>query len=113
LIGSCPPPTGAGIRDAAIPQGDSASEPERPEADATDALALRFPERAWRIGRLQAEVARLRAICEDYDEARRALVYWLTAGQTGVTRAEEYRQIVAQLRAEASAALSAYESRRS
>jgi hypothetical protein len=68
---------------------------------------------AWRIGRLQAEVARFRAICEDYDEARRALVYWLAAGQTGVTRAEEYRQIVAQLRAEASAALSAYESRRS
>jgi hypothetical protein len=93
--------------DAAMPQGDSASQPERPEA------ARRFPERAWRIGRLQAEVARFRAICEDYDEARGGLVYWLAAGQTGVTRAEEHRQTVTQLRAEASAALSAYESRRS
>jgi hypothetical protein len=69
-----------------MPQGDSASEPERPEADATDALARRFPERAWRIGRLQAEDASFRAICEDYDEARRALAYWLAAGQAGETR---------------------------
>jgi hypothetical protein len=96
-----------------MPQGDSASEPERPEADATDALARRFPERAWRIGRLQAEDASFRAICEDYDEARRALAYWLAAGRAGETRAEEYRQIVAELEAEASAALSADESRRS
>jgi hypothetical protein len=96
-----------------MPQGDCASEPERPEAGATDALARRFPERALKIGRLQAEDASFRAICEDYDEARRALAYWLSAGQAGDTRAEEYRRIVAELEAEASAALSAYERRRS
>jgi hypothetical protein len=96
-----------------MPQGESASEPERPEADETDVLAGRFPEHAWRIGRLQAENASFRAICEDYDEARHALAYWLAAGQAGATRAEEYRQIVTELEAEASAVLSAYENRQS
>ncbi len=90
-------------------QGNSVSDRERPEADASDALIRRFPERAGSIGRLRAEDPRFGAICEDYAEAQRALAYWLAVGHTG-QRAEEYRQMVGELETEALAALTAYES---
>ncbi len=63
-----------------------------------DELALR------RIRRRDAE---LDAICEDLAAARRALAHWRAAGPAGAAMVAEYRDLLAELRAEALARLRA------
>jgi uncharacterized protein YdcH (DUF465 family) len=74
-----------------------------------EALASRFPQHASSIRRLQARDPGFRSICDDYGEAQRALKHWETAGQAVPERVAEYRQIVAELEAEALDILQAFE----
>jgi hypothetical protein len=66
-----------------------------------EALARRFPQHASKIRRLQARNPNFRSICDDYDDAQRALKHWEAAGQAAPERVVEYREIVAELEAEA------------
>jgi hypothetical protein len=77
--------------------------------DESDVLASRFPQHASSIRRLQARDPVFRSICDDYGEAQRALEHWETAGQVAPERVAEYRQIVADLEAEALDILQAFE----
>ena len=77
------------------------SPPSRPWSD-------RFPDRARSIRRLYATHQDFRAICEDYEEALRALEYWQVADRSCQQRATEYRELVKELGDEALAALQAY-----
>jgi uncharacterized protein YdcH (DUF465 family) len=79
-------------------------------SDGIEALARRFPQHASSIRRLHARDSCFRSICDDYDEAQRALKYWEAAGQAAPGRAEEYREIVKELEAEVLAILQAFES---
>jgi hypothetical protein len=72
-------------------------------------LARRFPQHASKIRRLQARDPDFRSICDDYDDAQRALKHWEAAGQAAPERVAEYRQILAELEAEALAILEACE----
>jgi hypothetical protein len=72
-------------------------------------LARRFPQHASTIRRLQARNPDFRSICDDYDDAQRALKHWEAAGQVAPERVAEYRQIVAELEAEALAILESFE----
>jgi hypothetical protein len=78
-----------------------------PHVADSEALVRRFPDHAQRIRRLEAEDANFRAICEDYDDALRALEYWRAVDQSSRAKAEEYRRLVAELEEEALAALKA------
>jgi len=69
-------------------------------------LAERFPDHAERFDRLIQEDDFFQAICEDYEEAVRAHRYFAAEADGKDTRAEEYRQIVQELEAEAAAVLS-------
>jgi hypothetical protein len=53
----------------------------------------RFPEHASTIRRLQARDPSFHSICDDYDDAQRALKHWQAAGQAAPERVEEYREI--------------------
>jgi hypothetical protein len=78
-------------------------------SDEIDALARRFPQHASAIRRLQTRDPDFRSICDDYGEAQRALQHWEAAGQAAPARVAEYRQILAELEAEALAILQACE----
>ena len=80
-------------------------------SDGIEALARRLPQHASTIRRLQARDPDFRSICDDYDDARRALQHWEAAGQAAPERVEEYRQILKELEAEALAILEAFEGR--
>lgn len=62
-------------------------------------LAACFPGRELEIHRLQTQDADFRGICDDYDEALTALRRWEGAERDDA-RAEEYRQLTAELAAE-------------
>jgi hypothetical protein len=79
-------------------------------SDEIEALARRFPEHASKIRRLQGRDPDFRSICDDYDDAQRALKYWEAAGQAAPERVAEYREMLAELEAEALAILEAAES---
>jgi hypothetical protein len=64
-------------------------------------LARRLPLHASEIRRLRACDPDFRSICNDYDDAWRALKHWEAAGQTAPERIAEYRQMVQELEAEA------------
>jgi hypothetical protein len=72
-------------------------------------LARRFPQHASKIRRLQARDPDFRSICDDYEDAWRALKHWKAAGETAPGRVAEYRQILAELEAEALTILEAFE----
>ena len=68
-------------------------------------LARRFPQYASKIRRLRARDPDFRSICDDYDDARRALKHWEAAGQAAPERAAEYREILKELEDEVLAIL--------
>ena len=70
-------------------------------------LARRFPQYASKIRRLRTRDPDFRSICDDYDDARRALKHWQAAGQA--ERAAEYREILKELEEEVLAILKACE----
>jgi hypothetical protein len=74
-----------------------------------ETLARRFPQHASKIRRLRAHDPDFRSICDDYDDARRALKHWQAAGQAAPERVAEYREILTELEAEALAILQAFE----
>jgi hypothetical protein len=61
-------------------------------------LVTRWPHRELSIRRLFASSADFRTICEDYEEALRALQHWQAAGSE--TKAEEYRSLAAEIETE-------------
>ena len=61
-------------------------------------LVTRWPHRELSIRRLFTKSADFRTICEDYEEALRALQRWQAAGSDG--KAEEYRSLAAEIEAE-------------
>jgi hypothetical protein len=63
-------------------------------------LLARFPERELAIRRLFARDARFKEVCEDYEDASKALRHWEAAGSSGEAKAEDYRRIVAELEAD-------------
>jgi hypothetical protein len=75
----------------------------------TEMLARQLPQHAATIRRLYPRDASLRSICDDYGAARRALEHWEAAGAAAPARIAEYRQILAELEAEAVAILQAFE----
>jgi hypothetical protein len=62
-------------------------------------LAACFPGRELEILRLRAQDTEFRGICDDYDSALTALRHWQGAERENA-RAEEYRQLAAELAAE-------------
>jgi uncharacterized protein YdcH (DUF465 family) len=74
-----------------------------------ETLARRFPQHAAKIRRLRARDPDFRSICDDYDDARRALKHWQAAGQAAPERVAEYRQMLTELEAEALSILQAFE----
>ena len=73
--------------------------------DEIEALARRFPQHASKIRRLKARDPDFRSICDDYDDARRALKHWEAAGQAAPERVAEYREILKELEEEVLAIL--------
>jgi hypothetical protein len=70
------------------------------------ALGQRFPTRELEVHRLYVQDEEFRAVCDDYEEALRVLRHWQFV-ERNVSRAEEYRQIAAELEAEILALLDA------
>jgi len=68
-------------------------------------LARRFPDQAERFDRLFQENDLFQSICEDYEEAVRAHRHFAAGSGAADLRAEEYRQMVQELEAEAAAVL--------
>lgn len=64
------------------------------------AVVTRFPLRELEIRRRCARDQKFREICEDYGEALQALRQWEGAGPAGITRANDYRQMLEELEAE-------------
>ena len=71
----------------------------------SDSLARRFPDQADRFDRLVHESDLFQSICEDYEEAVRAHRHFAAERGGADARAEEYRQIVRELEAEAASVL--------
>jgi hypothetical protein len=65
-----------------------------------DDLCDRFPEHAGRIRELAMRDTEFRAICEDYGESLLAAAHWAERNAAGAEKAEEFRQIAADLRDE-------------
>jgi hypothetical protein len=63
-------------------------------------LIGRFPQHELSIHRLYASSADFRAICEDYEEALRALRYWQAACGDADAKVLEYREFVKELETE-------------
>jgi hypothetical protein len=78
-------------------------------SDEIEALACRFPQHASAIRRLHARDPDFRSICDDYDDAQRALKHWEAAGRAAPERVAEYREILKELEEEALAILKAFE----
>jgi hypothetical protein len=72
-----------------------------PHVADSGSLVRRFPDHTRSIRWLEAEDANFRAICEDYDDALRALEHWQAADQASRGTAEEYRRLVTDLEEEA------------
>jgi len=72
----------------------------------SQSLARRFPDHADRFDRLFQENDLFQSICEDYEEAVRAHRHFSAESGGTDIRAEEYRQMVQELEAEAAAVLS-------
>lgn len=70
-----------------------------------DLLVGRFPRNEFAFRRLYGSDPEFRAVCEDYAEVQRALKHWQAAGQA--ERIAEYREMLAELEAEALAFLDA------
>lgn len=68
-------------------------------------LLARFPDRELAIHRLLARDARFRELCEDFEDASKALQHWEAAGSTGEAKAEDYRALLAELEGEIRACL--------
>jgi hypothetical protein len=66
------------------------------------AVVSRFPRHELSIRRLYSRDATFREICEDYDEALRALRYWQSAATSSDPRIEQYRELVSELESEIS-----------
>jgi hypothetical protein len=66
------------------------------------AVVSRFPRHELAIRRLYSRDATFREICEDYDEALRALRYWQSAASSSDPRIEQYRELVNELEGEIS-----------
>ena len=66
------------------------------------ALVSRFPRHELAIRRLYTCDATFREICEDYDEALRALRHWQSAASSSDPRIEQYRELVSELESESS-----------
>ena len=66
------------------------------------ALVSRFPRHELAIRRLYTCDATFREICEDYDEALRALRHWQSAASSSDPRIEQYRELVSELESEIS-----------
>ena len=66
------------------------------------AVVSRFPRHELAIRRLYSRDATFREICEDYDEALRALRYWQSAATSSDPRIEQYRELVSELESEIS-----------
>ena len=66
------------------------------------AVVSRFPRHELAIRRLYSRDATFREICEDYDEALRALRYWQSAASSSDPRIEQYRELVNELEEEIS-----------
>jgi hypothetical protein len=64
------------------------------------AAVARFPDRELEIRRLHARDADFREVCEDYEEAMKALQYWQAPGHSDKAKAEDYRQLVAEFETE-------------
>jgi hypothetical protein len=77
--------------------------------DEIGTLARRFPQYASKIRQLRARDPDFRSICDDYDDARRALKHWEAAGQAASERVAEYQEILKELEEEALAILEAPE----
>jgi hypothetical protein len=73
--------------------------------DQIEAMIQRFPQHAATVRRLETQDPSFRAICDDYSEALRALGYWQTTAASSSQKVAEYRQVVAELEAEALAVL--------
>jgi uncharacterized protein YdcH (DUF465 family) len=78
-------------------------------SDEIEALACRFPQHPSAIRRLHARDPDFRSICDDYDDAQRALKHWEAAGRAAPERVAEYREILKELEEEALAILKAFE----
>jgi len=63
-------------------------------------LLARFPDRELAIHRLLARDARFRELCEDFEDASKALQHWEAAGSGGEAKAGDYRALVAELEGE-------------
>lgn len=72
-------------------------------------LGRRFPHHASTIRQLKARDPDFRSICDDYDDARRALKHWEAAGQAAPERVAEYRESLKELEEEVLAILKACE----
>ncbi|WP_246737542.1 hypothetical protein [Nordella sp. HKS 07] len=70
-------------------------------------IVTRFPLRELEIRRRCARDPKFAEICEDYAEAWQAFQRWKGAGPAGVTKANDYRQMLEELEAEILAILDA------
>jgi hypothetical protein len=73
--------------------------------DAIEALVRRLPASADLIRRRFWRDAEFRTVCEDYRDSLEAMARFQSPDQSDPARAEEYRQLAAELLAEAGAML--------
>ncbi len=66
-----------------------------------DLLVSRYPRHEFAIRRLYLRDPEFRAVCDDYSEVQHALEHWQAADQAVPGRTAEYRQMLAELEAEA------------
>jgi hypothetical protein len=62
-------------------------------------LGQRFPTRELEVRRLYVQDEEFRGVCDDYEEALRVLGHWQLV-EPNVSRADEYRQLAADLESE-------------
>jgi len=65
-----------------------------------DNLYERFEGRAEAIHRLMKTNPSFRELCEDYEEAAKALKFWSSPAHGSGRRADDYRTLVSELEAE-------------
>lgn len=59
-----------------------------------------FPDHALVIRRRQRDDPTFRELCDDFEEANRASIYWRSAPNQSEERANQYRELVTELEAE-------------
>jgi hypothetical protein len=67
----------------------------------SDLLVSRFPRHEFAIRRLYVRDPEFRAVCDDYDQVRRALEHWQASDRGVPGRVAEYRRMLEELEAEA------------